>query len=917
MKFAFETIIWGRHIEDFEEMLKTVHSFGYQGIELAQRLEHVKVRQADGSTKTLLELGPDELERQLAKYPLADGTGHMQVIGLAGGTLRGRLDFCMRSQTFRPFLYVEDLDFPDEDILDAITADNPFILALHPHWFKKIQRIDHASSEIEKKIGHLISIRDTRTEPLTDKDTQALKDVYIQQIKLLPDTAHLTIAGDAIPGEIPSNERLAAVHLKDWKSVYGRYSHRYSQGFVALGNGIVREKIFQVRDQLKLNGFSGWLVVEQDLPGQGVKESLLRSTEWLLQSWNEPTGLNIPETNIISRRQLPALNSKSRMEASDVKELEFLRLLLPAATLGPRQFYQRAADALFTLGGYFAVQIYGWQPGKEDAIQKDELFRLGESGLHGNCPILQTNNCLCGVTTKNPEVHFFDLRGKNRANFKDTEFLQNLEALYCTASADSKHTLRMISVPVFNVSKPGHLRFVINLYPEPAFRFIQSEIEMLGCHLSRLADHVSSEICSAAFLKTSYLSQNTKDRMSYLDLLRDLIKDELACRGVTILLEDESRQRLKIISTTGVEWHPNIPEHKRYYERWEGQTGKVWADGVAALISNNNIHNINQPQSALSWEVGANVRCKECLYVPVGRPWDKPIGVVRVVDKIDPDDGCRATTMFTDDDAAVLDSIIQAALPQIELWALQERQLKALSRMTHEFKYPLLAIQGAVDQIRSEWRTRNIITEEILHQDYLEDILDWCQIMGNQAQNARIFSASPYGGLALDIGRVMLKADVIIPAMKHLRRFFKDQGIHEKEVEIGTFESVPALFVDKGQMLQVALNLISNAIKYRDPQRGFRMYINGYKHGSVYVIEFNDWGMGVPIGLEDLIFEPGYRSKAATLRDVTGQGIGLSVVRSVLASHGGQIKLSRHNGPTIFEVVLPEKLKSFDWPKKK
>ena len=59
-----------------------------------------------------------------------------------------------------------------------------------------------------------------------------------------------------------ASDRLAAVHIKDWKPDYGRWSHRYAHGFCLPGEGIVPiEKVMNTLDEI---GFGGWVILEQD-----------------------------------------------------------------------------------------------------------------------------------------------------------------------------------------------------------------------------------------------------------------------------------------------------------------------------------------------------------------------------------------------------------------------------------------------------------------------------------------------------------------------------------------------------------------------------------------------------------------------------------------------------------------------------
>jgi signal transduction histidine kinase len=104
-------------------------------------------------------------------------------------------------------------------------------------------------------------------------------------------------------------------------------------------------------------------------------------------------------------------------------------------------------------------------------------------------------------------------------------------------------------------------------------------------------------------------------------------------------------------------------------------------------------------------------------------------------------------------------------------------------------------------------------------------------------------------------------------------------------------------------MMRALTNVIANAAKYghqarvtlrREPASGF-------------VIEVEDDGPGIPNDEKAKVFEPFYRTAAARDHDSTGMGLGLSIARSIILSHGGSIEL-RDAAPhgLVVRMALPE-----------
>lgn len=97
-------------------------------------------------------------------------------------------------------------------------------------------------------------------------------------------------------------------------------------------------------------------------------------------------------------------------------------------------------------------------------------------------------------------------------------------------------------------------------------------------------------------------------------------------------------------------------------------------------------------------------------------------------------------------------------------------------------------------------------------------------------------------------------------------------------------------------------NLVENAIKY-----GGCAVVLLRDDGDVYRITVRDDGPGLPEGELEAVFAPFYRRDRARSRDTGGFGLGLTVARSVLRSHGGDVTLSNlPEGGVEATVILPK-----------
>ncbi|MGB9700164.1 MAG: response regulator [Thermodesulfobacteriota bacterium] len=126
-------------------------------------------------------------------------------------------------------------------------------------------------------------------------------------------------------------------------------------------------------------------------------------------------------------------------------------------------------------------------------------------------------------------------------------------------------------------------------------------------------------------------------------------------------------------------------------------------------------------------------------------------------------------------------------------------------------------------------------------------------------------------------------------------------------IELTLPPSLPQLLVDRRNIEEVFLNLVSNGIKYTN--EGGRVWLSGGIQGSYLLIEVGDNGMGIPA--EDLphIFDKFYRVKNVQTRKITGTGLGLPIVKRIVEAHLGTVEVQSQLGEgSIFRVLLPVNL---------
>jgi signal transduction histidine kinase len=112
------------------------------------------------------------------------------------------------------------------------------------------------------------------------------------------------------------------------------------------------------------------------------------------------------------------------------------------------------------------------------------------------------------------------------------------------------------------------------------------------------------------------------------------------------------------------------------------------------------------------------------------------------------------------------------------------------------------------------------------------------------------------------------------------------------------------IFIDPNLMQRVFENLISNAMKFTP--KGGEVVISSQRSEKTVVIQFQDTGVGIPAEAIPNLFKPFFRVTNEEFHQTEGSGLGLTIVRSIVEQHGGEIEVeSQINKGSTFKVVLP------------
>jgi two-component system phosphate regulon sensor histidine kinase PhoR len=226
---------------------------------------------------------------------------------------------------------------------------------------------------------------------------------------------------------------------------------------------------------------------------------------------------------------------------------------------------------------------------------------------------------------------------------------------------------------------------------------------------------------------------------------------------------------------------------------------------------------------------------------------------------------------------------------------LSDYRKQFVGDIAHELKTPLFSIQGYLHTLRDGAlydQEKNIafVDKAIKNSERLESIINDLDMISK-----------------LEAGEIQFLAENF-----NLKKLMKDifeeleQVASKKSIRINLYiASKKAMHVngDKKKVYQVCMNLVSNAIHY-GREGGFVNVSLGHEGNEVHV-RIEDNGIGIPEKHLVHLFDRFYRVDSSRSRNKGGSGLGLSIVKHILAGMGKEIDVISEQGKgSVFSFKL-------------
>ena len=262
---------------------------------------------------------------------------------------------------------------------------------------------------------------------------------------------------------------------------------------------------------------------------------------------------------------------------------------------------------------------------------------------------------------------------------------------------------------------------------------------------------------------------------------------------------------------------------------------------------------------------------------------EKPVSLVEVLKILEESKETMASNKALKEQSNKLVELMdQLKLANNELREQDRIKDEFLDTVAHELKTPITSIKAASESLTDE----ETIPKELKNK-FLDNISSDADRLVRLIHNILDFEKLAMGKAELEIQKHQLN-QTINKAINGVSQIARKKGVHLTNVN-GTL--ITASY-DEDRLLQVLTNLLTNAVKFSDPDNG-AITIAAKENKTTVQVVVEDNGKGIPEEDFNYVFDKFYQAKNQNIKKPEGSGLGLAISKKIIESHQGKIWIDR------------------------
>ena len=220
----------------------------------------------------------------------------------------------------------------------------------------------------------------------------------------------------------------------------------------------------------------------------------------------------------------------------------------------------------------------------------------------------------------------------------------------------------------------------------------------------------------------------------------------------------------------------------------------------------------------------------------------------------------------------------------------KEAWINLMKIISHELMNSLTPIRALSQNLLQ------IVDQEKLEEDDFDDIKSSISTIINRSDHLQVFVEN-YRKLAMlpTPTKSMVQINALFDdCLRIMNPILKSENIEL----INEINSSRSILIDKNQMEQVIINLITNSIHALKDREEKKMFLSSYTENNRFFIVISDNGRGIDREIQDKVFLPFF----TTRKD--GAGIGLTLSKNIIEAHGGYLSYQSDAEKTDFVICL-------------